>query len=127
MKRTPPNGAPSSLYELRHQAPPVPSGRPRMPWLPPEEFARAVQARREARAAARRPHPGRVLAAVTRADGSELRVTLHTYNGHPFVRIAAWHDGWPLRGKGTTVRVRELGAVVAGLGAALAETSAEGR
>jgi hypothetical protein len=56
-----------------------------------------------------------VLARVPRGDGTEFRVSLHTYEGKPFVRLAPWSNGWPVKGKGATVKVRELGAVVAGL------------
>lgn len=56
-----------------------------------------------------------MFARVSRTDGTEFRVSLHTYEGKPFVRLAPWRDGWPVKGKGATVKVRELGAVVAGL------------
>lgn len=64
---------------------------------------------------AAKPDEGKVLSRVARPDGTEFRVSLHTYNGQPFIRLAPWSNGWPVKGKGTTVKVRELGSVVKGL------------
>lgn len=65
------------------------------------------------------PDPGRILARLSRTDGTELRVSLHRYQGRPFVRVGPWQssaaDAWPVKGKGATVKVRELAAVAAGL------------
>jgi hypothetical protein len=65
------------------------------------------------------PDAGRILARLARTDGTELRVSLHRFEGRPFVRVAPWQssapDAWPVKGKGTTVKVRELGAVAAAL------------
>ena len=65
------------------------------------------------------PDPGRILARLARNDGSELRVSLHRFEGRPFVRVAPWQssapDAWPVKGKGCTVKVRELAAVAAAL------------
>jgi len=67
----------------------------------------------------RGPDVGRILARVARHDGTELRVSLHTYNARLFVQIAPWQsandDAWPVRGKACTVRRAEVTAVVAGL------------
>lgn len=68
-----------------------------------------------------KPDEGKVLAKVSRPDGTELRVSLHSYEGKPYVRVGPWQRGrdgasmWPVKGKGTTVRVGELGAVVRAL------------
>ena len=66
------------------------------------------------------PDQGEVLARVARADGTEMRVSLHAYEGRPYLRIGPWQRGagdawWPVKSKGTTVKVREIGDVVAGL------------
>lgn len=83
----------------------------------------ALQQQREREARQRRdaPDPGTVLASVPRSDGTELRVSLHHYEGKPFVRVAPWQrDGasgafWPVKGKGATVRVSELARVASAL------------
>lgn len=87
--------------------------------------ARAVseaerQRARDVEAASRAPDPGRVLVALPRPDGTELRVSLHTYEGRPFVRVAPWSrgtagDSWPVKGKGSTLKTRELAAVACAL------------
>src|SRR5689334_143522 len=60
------------------------------------------------------PDPtGRPLATLQRGRGEELRVSLDEFEGHPFVSLRVWAPGptgelWPVRGKGVSVRVREL-------------------
>jgi hypothetical protein len=67
------------------------------------------------------PDPGKVLARIPRPDGTEFRVSVHTYEGRPFVRVAPWssRDGgatwWPVKGKGASVKVRELATIAAAL------------
>lgn len=67
------------------------------------------------------PDEGTVLVALPRGDGTELRVALRTFNGHPFVTVGPWAPGrdgrswWPVRAKTTTVKVAELRAVAVGL------------
>jgi hypothetical protein len=66
------------------------------------------------------PDQGEVLARVSRPDGTEMRVSSHLYEGKPYVRVGPWQRGegdswWPVKSKGTTVKVRELGDVVVGL------------
>lgn len=67
----------------------------------------------------RGPDAGRILARVPRHDGTELRVSVHSYNARLFVQVGPWQssadDAWPVRGKMTTVRRAEVAAVVAGL------------
>jgi hypothetical protein len=82
----------------------------------------AVARQRPANAStAEAPDPGTVLASIARPDGTQLRVSAHTYEGRPFVRVAPWssRDGgatwWPVKGKGASVKVRELAAVAAAL------------
>ena len=70
----------------------------------------------------RRPEPppddGRRLGAVSRGDGrDELRVTLKTFAGRPFVSLRVWSrddDGawWPVKGKGVSVRLGEIAGVI---------------
>jgi len=79
----------------------------------------AHQRAHPARPAPPPPDPGKILARVARTDGTELRVSLHRYEGRPFVRVGPWQssaaDAWPVKGKGATVKVRELAAVAAAL------------
>ena len=73
----------------------------------------------------RRPEPppddGRRLGAVSRGDGrDELRVTLKTFAGRPFVSLRVWSrddDGawWPVKGKGVSVRLGEVSGVIEAL------------
>lgn len=84
--------------------------------------ATAIERQRPANTStAEAPDPGKVLASIARPDGTQLRVSAHTYEGRPFVRVAPWssRDGgatwWPVKGKGASVKVRELAAVAAAL------------
>lgn len=105
--------------------------RPDGPWnappvAPPVDALRAranaavtQQKARDARASTNAPDPGTVLATAARPDGTELRVSLHSFEGKPFVRVAPWQRSgdawWPVKGKGVTVKVRELATVAAAL------------
>ena len=84
------------------------------------EAAATRQRERDLEAAKRAPDPGNVLVALARPDGTELRVSLHRYEGRPFVRVAPWSRGaageaWPVKGKGATLKTRELAAVARAL------------
>jgi hypothetical protein len=73
-----------------------------------------------ARPASSSPDQGDVLSRVSRPDGSEMRVSAHVYEGKPFLRVGPWQRGegdswWPIKGKGTTIKMREIGVVIAGL------------
>ena len=62
------------------------------------------------------PDPGEILAEIDRGDGTVMRVCWRLYEGKPFVAIGVWAgNGWPVRGKQTSVKLRELTAVVEGL------------
>lgn len=79
----------------------------------------AHQRANPARPAPPPPDPGRILARMPRQDGTELRVSLHHYEGKPYVRVGPWQssaaDAWPCKGKCATVKVRELAAVAGAL------------
>jgi hypothetical protein len=69
---------------------------------------------------------GERVATFTRHGGEELRVNLAEYEGHPYLSLRVWAPGqdgqlWPVRGKGLTVKLRE----VAGLAYALTEVAGQ--
>ena len=67
-----------------------------------------------------KPDPGVILAEIERGDGTTMRVCWRLFEGRPFVSIAVWGDnGWPVKGKQTTLKLRELAAVIDGLVAAV--------
>ena len=88
--------------------------------------AEAAQRQRAAGAPGERAEAdaGDVFVALPRDDGTELRVSLHWFDPAartgPWVRLAPWRDGWPVRGKGASIRLRELAAVTVALGRILA-------
>jgi hypothetical protein len=73
---------------------------------------------------------GTILARAPRTDGTEFRVSLHRYEGKPYVRVGAWQsaaaDAWPVKGKVVSVKVRELAALANGIVAAMDAVDAEG-
>ncbi len=76
------------------------------------------------------PDPGRVLVRIARPDGIELRVSVHTYEGKPYVRVAPWKRGdgetwWPVKGKGASLKVRELARVASALADAMDATDGD--
>lgn len=100
-------------------APPV---RTRMEPIPQNlggaiDRARAVVAAQRPRASQEIviPDRGEVFAEIARRDGTVLVVSKRVYEGHPFVSIAPWRDGWPVKGKGVSVRLHEVSAVLAAL------------
>lgn len=63
---------------------------------------------------------GRRLATLPRGKAEELRVTLDSFEGKPYLGLRVWSQGadgswWPLKGKGLSIRVRELADVAAAL------------
>ncbi len=60
---------------------------------------------------------GRRLGTFDRGDDGELRVCLQRYEGRPYISLRVWAKGWPVKGKGVSIRVREA----AGLAAILAD------
>lgn len=134
MIRPPVHHAPGRPFTPPHRDPPASRPSPASAPATPSaaladvtravELARAAAAERAARPSTPAPDPGTVLAALPRADGTELRVSVHVYEGRPFVRVAPWQRGsdgawWPVKGKGATVRTRELPTVIVALAAAL--------
>ena len=70
---------------------------------------------------------GRLLERFERGDGVELRATLAEFEGHPYISLRVWEPGdggelWPCKGKGLSIRLREVDGLVEALreGAALA-------
>jgi hypothetical protein len=63
------------------------------------------------------------LATIPRGQGEQLRITLAEYSGHPYIAVRVWALGadgrswWPVKGKGVSIRLREIVPV----GKALAE------
>ena len=57
------------------------------------------------------------LATIPRGPGEQLRVTLSEFNGHRYLAVRVWalgQDGrswWPVKGKGVSIRLREILAV----------------
>lgn len=55
---------------------------------------------------------GQRLATFDRGEGTELRVNLAEYNGHPYISIRVWERNqagqwWPVKGKGCSIRMNE--------------------
>lgn len=82
---------------------------------------------RELRGDAPQPAPtddGEKLATLDRGPDKELRVRWRQFNGHVFLDIREWSrreagaDWWPTKGKGVTLKARELPDVIEALEAA---------
>lgn len=58
------------------------------------------------------PDPGDVIADLPRTDGTVLRVAVKVFASEDgprtYVDVRLWQGGWPVKGKGLTVRPREL-------------------
>jgi hypothetical protein len=50
---------------------------------------------------------GERLATFPRGPGQEVRVTLDDYEGHAYVGVRLWQNGWPTQ-KGLSIRIHEL-------------------
>jgi len=70
------------------------------------------------------PDPGEIVADLSRPDGTVLRVAVKRWHnpeakpGEPgavFVDLRVWNRGWPVKGKGVTVKPRELAALASAL------------
>lgn len=77
-----------------------------------------------------RQHPaapedtGQRLATWPRGEGTELRVSWQTYEGHPYLSLRVWKQGegggwWPVKDRSLTVKVRELADLAEAVAAAL--------
>ncbi len=70
---------------------------------------------------------GKRLATIPRGEGEELRVTWGEYQGHYFLSIRLWSKDrsgggwWPVKGKGISIKPRELAAFAQGVLSALTE------
>jgi hypothetical protein len=78
-------------------------------------------------AADRRTRPsddGVKLGTVSRGADKELRIRAKEFNGHPFIDVREWsrqaadQDWWPVKGRGVTIKMREVADVIAALEAA---------
>lgn len=108
---------------------------PRNPPTPRPGVARATPAPNTSEAPAverEAPDEGEVLYRARRGDGTELRVSLHSYNGHEFARVGLWQpprDGegpwWPVKGRSVTVRRREALGVAGALSRVVASGSSD--
>jgi hypothetical protein len=73
------------------------------------------------------PDEGFQVATLMRSETEQVRVRIVTFNGGaPFMRLQVWTKGsdggwWPSKGKGMTVRLRELPDLAEGLVRAMAE------
>jgi hypothetical protein len=69
---------------------------------------------------------GQALGSFPRGDGrDELRVTLKTYEGRPYVSLRVWSrddhgQWWPQKAKGVSVRLGEVSGVIGSLQGAVA-------
>lgn len=80
-------------------------------WIAPR-----LRAEREA-AQPKPPTPsGETLAEFDRGQGITLRLSAETYESHPFIRLQQWQGGYPIRGKGCSLRLKELPAILEALG-----------
>jgi hypothetical protein len=67
---------------------------------------------------------GEQLATLDRGPGKQLRLRWKEFKGHHFLDVREWSrseqggDWWPVKGKGITIKHRELDAVIAALEAA---------
>lgn len=74
------------------------------------------------------PDPGEIIADIARPDGTVLRVAVKHYHapnakpddpGAPYVDLRVWQSGepcaWPVKGKGLSVKPRELARVAAAI------------
>lgn len=106
----------------------------------PEEFQAKLDAARARAHAHSEAHPpqrpaaappdlGKLLGQVERRDRdgrvTTLTVRLASFEGHAFVRVGLEENGWPVKGKSVSIRIRELGAVVNALLDAI-EATAQG-
>lgn len=94
-----------------------------------QRAAAASRARQPQRtdAAAGLPDEGFQVATLQRSETEQVRVRIVTFNGGaPFMRLQVWTKGsdggwWPSKGKGLTVRLRELPDLAEGIIKAMAE------
>lgn len=86
------------------------------------------------------PDPGEIIADIARPDGTVLRVAVKHYHapnakpddpGAPYVDLRVWQSGepgaWPVKGKGLSVKPRELARVAEAILDAADKLSADRR
>lgn len=67
---------------------------------------------------------GEKLATLSRGPDKELRIRAKEFKGHQFIDVREWsrkaadQDWWPVKGRGVTIKMRELEQVIAALEAA---------
>jgi hypothetical protein len=68
---------------------------------------------------------GVVLVTLSRGPDLELRIRAKAFKGHRFIDVREWsrkaadQAWWPVRGRGVSIKVRELAQVIEALQAAL--------
>ena len=75
---------------------------------------------------------GQRIATFQRHAGEELRVNLAEYEGHPYVSLRVWAPGpdgqlLPIRGKGLSIKVREVAGLAEALGQLAADLDQQGQ
>lgn len=70
------------------------------------------------------PDPGEIIADIPRADGTVLRIAVKRWRNPDgpvdappatFVDVRLWSGAWPVKGKGLSVKPRELAALASAL------------
>lgn len=124
-RRDAPTTPPPQQQPAQQQQPDITALRARAAALAP-----APGARREG------PDPGEIIAEIPRPDGTVLRVAVkrwHNPDGPAdappavFVDVRLWSGAWPLKGKGVSVRPRELAVIASALLDAAEKLSADRR
>lgn len=125
----PPQSALPNSGPAQNVAPTRPSPQPADPLAELERAADAYQQRQQGHGQGKAgpPDEGFKVATIKRSETEELRVRISTFNGGaPFLRFQVWTKGsdgswWPAKGKGLTVKLRELGELAKGLVVAMKE------
>lgn len=127
VQRAPTQHRPRDLARAQQQGP-APQQRPATPEARAAALGdlrgriAALEAR-ESQGRAEGPDPGNVIADIPRGDGTVTRVAVKRWRptddpqgaGRAFVDVRVWSGAWPVKGKGLSVRPRELAALAAAL------------
>lgn len=68
------------------------------------------------------PDKGEILARCTREDGTELLVAWREFDGHNYMDIRIWRGDWPIKGKGISIRLKEIADLAEGVAVAVDRT-----